>query len=67
MNLNFMCVNAHLYFLLRYFYFFFKLKERSHSAIPLDVWIPRKLDREAISGCLQLPFSCFLNLSFRFN
>ena len=25
----------------------------------LDVWVPSKLDREAISRCLQLPFSFY--------
>ena len=32
-------------------------KKKSHSAVPLDVWVPSKLDREAISGCLQRPSS----------
>ena len=53
-----MCDNAHLYF--ARICCFFKLQKRSHSAIPLDVWVPSKLDREAISGCLQLPCSCYL-------
>ena len=58
------CVVMPTYILLQFI--FFKLQERSHSTIPLDVWVPRKLDREAISGCLQLPssFSFFFNTNF---
>ena len=55
-----MCDNAHLYF--AGICCFIKLQKRSHSAVPLDVWVPSKLDREAISGCLQLPFS-FIEIS----
>ena len=50
-----MCDNAHLYF--AGICCIFKLQKRSQSPVPLDVWVPSKLDREAISGCLQLPSS----------
>ena len=59
-----MCDNAHLYF--AGICCFFKLSKRSRCAVPLDVWVPSKLDREAISGCLQLPSSFFSFFFFFF-
>ena len=52
-----MCDDAHLCF--AGICCFFKLEKRSRCAVSLDVWVPSKLDREAISGCLQLLFSFF--------
>ena len=49
------------YILLRFYYYFFKLKKRSHSTVPLNVWVPSKLDGETISGCLQQPFDFFFS------
>ena len=60
----FMCDNAHLY--VARICCFFKLKKRSHCAVPLDVWVPRKFDREAISGCLQLPSRLEIFMDGRF-
>ena len=58
-----MCDNAHLYFA-AILLFFFKLTEQSHSAIFLDVWVPRKLYRKAISGCLFYLFLFFFQHQF---
>ena len=37
--------------------FFLSCKSEVTLLLPLAVWVPRKLEREAISGCLQLPSS----------